>query len=268
MLPLRMKEETVMYHSINGVAHITLNRPDQINTFNIEMRDSLFQTLELFRDDTESKVAIISGAGDRGFCAGADLHWMQEMVGQKREDRIAQATELSEMLGELDQLSKPLIGRINGLSFGGAVGLIACCDIAVAVEDALFSLTEVLLGLLPATISPFVLRRIGASNARRVMLNAHRFSAEEAVHLGLIAKAVSTDKLDEAIEKEIKELLRCAPEAVSATKRLIAEVREKEPQDVRSATIEKLANAWESESIKEGIDAFFSKRKPAWNPED
>jgi methylglutaconyl-CoA hydratase len=99
------------------------------------------------------------------------------------------------------------------------------------------------------------------------MLNAHRFSAEEAVHLGLISKAVSADKLDQAIEKEINELLRCAPEAVSAAKRLIAEVRGKEPADVRSATIEKLANAWESESIKEGIDAFFSKRKPAWNPE-
>ena len=171
------------------------------------------------------------------------------------------------MFGELDQLNKPLIGRINGLSFGGAVGLIACCDIAVAVEGALFSLTEVVLGLIPATISPFVLRRIGPSNARRVMLNAHRFSAEEAVNLGLISKAVSVDKLDEAIEKEINELLRCSPEAVSATKRLIAEVRGKEPADVRSATIEKLANAWESDSIKEGIDAFFSKRKPVWNPE-
>jgi methylglutaconyl-CoA hydratase len=121
--------------------------------------------------------------------------------------------------------------------------------------------------LLPATISPYVLRRIGASNARRVMLNAHRFVAEEAVTLGLIAKSVSAKKLDEAVEEEISELLRCAPEAVSAAKRLIAEIRGKEPDDVRSATIEKLANAWESEAIKEGIDAFFSKRKPAWNPQ-
>jgi len=145
--------------------------------------------------------------------------------------------------------------------------LIACCDIAVAVEDSLFSLTEVLLGLLPATISPYVLRRIGASNARRVMLNAHRFAAPEAVTLGLIAKSVSVEKLDQAVEDEISELLRCAPEAVSAAKRLIAEVRGKEPNDVRNATIEKLANAWESESIKEGIDAFFSKRKPDWNNE-
>ena len=161
----------------------------------------------------------------------------------------------------------PLIGRINGLSFGGAVGLIACCDIAVAVEDSLFSVTEVLLGFLPATILPYVLRSMGASNARRVMLNAHRFAAPEAVTLGLIAKSVSVEKLDQAVEEEISELLRCAPEAVSAAKRLIEEVRGKEPDDVRNATIEKLANAWESESIKEGIDAFFSKRKPNWNNE-
>ena len=171
---------------------------------------------------------------------------MQKITAQKRKHRIAEATELSEMLGELDQLKMPLIGRINGLSFGGAVGLIACCDIAVAVDEALFSLTEVLLGLLPATISPYVLRRIGGSNARRVMLNAHRFSAEEAVSLGLISKSVSMEKLDEAVEEEIAELLRCAPEAVSATKRLIAEVRGKEPDDVRSTSIEKLANAWEA----------------------
>ena len=249
------------------IATLTLNRPDVHNVLSLEMIRELRKAVADLNTNQEVRAVILAGSG-KSFCAGADLHWMQEIAGQKREDRIAEATELSEMLGELDQLSKPLIGRINGLSLGGAVGLIACCDIAVAVEDALFSLTEVLLGLLPATISPFVLRRIGASNARRVMLNAHRFSADEAVHLGLITKAVSTDKLDEAIEKEIKELLRCAPEAVSATKRLIAEVREKEPQDVRSATIEKLANAWESESIKEGIDAFFSKRKPAWNPED
>ena len=233
------------------IATLTLNRPEVHNALSLEMIRELRQVVADLNTKPEVRAVILTGSG-KSFCAGADLRWMQKIAGQKREDRIAEATELSEMLGELDQLNMPLIGRINGLSFGGAVGLIACCDIAVAVEDALFSLTEVLLGLLPATISPYVLRRIGASNARRVMLNAHRFA---------------TEKLDEAVEKEISELLRCAPEAVSAAKRLIAEVRDKEPDDVRSATIEKLANAWESTSIKEGIDAFFSKRKPAWNPE-
>ncbi|MBC8258953.1 MAG: enoyl-CoA hydratase/isomerase family protein [SAR324 cluster bacterium] len=248
------------------IATLTLNRPDVHNALSLEMIRELRQVVAEINANSVVRGVILTGSG-KSFCAGADLRWMQEIREQKREDRIAEATELSEMLGELDQLKVPLIGRINGLSFGGAVGLIACCDIAVAVEEALFSLTEVLLGLLPATISPYVLRRIGAPNARRVMLNAHRFSAEEAVQLNLIAKTVPANKLDEAIGQEIKELLCCAPEAVSAAKRLIAEVRGKEPDDVRSATIEKLANAWESDSIKEGIDAFFSKRKPAWNPE-
>lgn len=248
------------------IATLTLNRPDVHNALSLEMIRELRQVVVDLNKHPDVRAVILTGAG-KSFCAGADLRWMQKIAAQKREDRIAEATELSEMLGELDQLKMPLIGRINGLSFGGAVGLIACCDIAVAVEDSLFSLTEVLLGLLPATISPYVLRRIGASNARRVMLNAHRFAAPEAVTLGLIAKSVSVEKLDQAVEDEISELLRCAPEAVSAAKRLIAEVRGKEPNDVRNETIEKLANAWESESIKEGIDAFFSKRKPDWNNE-
>ena len=228
------------------------------------MISELRQVLVDLNKHPDVRAVILTGAG-KSFCAGADLRWMQKIAAQKREDRIADASELSEMLGELDQLKIPLIGRINGLSFGGAVGLISCCDIAVAVEDSLFSLTEVLLGLLPATISPYVLRRIGASNARRVMLNAHRFAAPEAVTLGLISKSVSSENLDEAVEEEISGLLRCAPEAVSAAKRLIAEVRGKAPDDVRNTTTEKLANAWESKSIKEGIDAFFSKRKPVWN---
>ena len=248
------------------IAYLTLNRPEVHNAMSLQMIRELRQVVTELNANLEVRAVIITGSG-KSFCAGADLRWMQKIATQNREHRIAEATELSEMLGELDQLNKPLIARINGLSFGGAVGLIACCDIAVAVEDALFSLTEVLLGLLPATISPYVLRRIGASNARRVMLNAHRFAAEEAVHLGLIAKAVPAEKLDEAVEKEISELLRCAPESVSATKRLIEEVRGKEPDEIRSATIDKLANAWESDSIKEGIDAFFNKRKPSWNPD-
>ena len=263
----KMKYKTIILKiDERKIATLKLNRPDVHNAMSFEMIRELRKVVAELNANPVVRGVVLTGSG-KSFCAGADLRWMQKIAGQKREDRIAEAMELSEMLGELDQINKPLIGRINGLSFGGAVGLIACCDIVIAEEGALFSLTEVLLGLLPATISPFVLRRIGPSNARRVMLNAHRFSAEEAVHLGLISKAVSTEKLDEAIEKEINELLRCSPEAVSATKKLIAEVRGKNPAEVRVATIEKLANAWESESIKEGIDAFFSKRKPVWNTE-
>ena len=247
-----------------NIATLTLNRPEVHNAVSLEMIREMRKIIAELNLNPEPRGVILTGAG-KTFCAGMDLRWMQKISTQKRANRIAEATELSEMLNELDRLNKPLIGKINGHSFGGAIGLISCCDFAVAAEDAEFSLTEVLLGLLPATISPFVIRRIGAANARRIMLNAHRFSAKEAVRLGLVAKAVSRQSLEEEIEKEITELLRCAPEAISSTKSLISEVRGKEPQAVRDYTIEKLADAWETESVKEGIDSFFSKRRPAWS---
>ena len=172
------------------IATLILNRPDVHNAMSIEMIREIRKVVSNLNANQNLRAVILTGAGE-SFCAGADLRWMHRIIKQNREDRIAEATELSEMLYELDALNKPLIGRINGLSFGGAVGLIACCDIVIASDEAQFSLTEVLLGLLPATISPFVLRRIGASNARRIVLNAHRFSAKEGVKFGLITKSVS-----------------------------------------------------------------------------
>ena len=246
-----------------SIVTLTLNRPEVHNAVSLEMIREMRKIIEELNSNPEPRGIILTGAG-KTFCAGMDLRWMQKISTQKRANRIAEATELSEMLNELDQLNKPLIGKINGHSFGGAIGLISCCDFAVAAEDAEFSLTEVLLGLLPATISPFVIRRIGAANARRIMLNAHRFSVKEAVHLGLLAKSIYRQSFEEEIEKEVTELLRCAPEAVSSTKSLISEVRGKEPESVQEYTIEKLADAWETESVKEGIDAFFSKRRPTW----
>ena len=247
-----------------NIATLTLNRPESHNAVSLDMIREMRKIIAELNSNPVPRGVILTGAGET-FCAGMDLRWMQKISTQNRTNRIAEATELSLMLNELDQLKKPLIAKINGHAFGGAIGLISCCDFALAKEDAEFSLTEVLLGLLPATISPFVIRRIGASNARRIMLNAHRFSAKEAVRIGLVAKAVSSQCLEEEIEKEITELLRCAPEAVSSTKILISEVRGKEPQAIREYTIEKLADAWETESVKEGIDAFFSKRRPAWS---
>ena len=166
-----------------NIATLTLNRPEVHNAVSLGMIREMRKIIEELNSNPEPRGIILTGAG-KTFCAGMDLRWMQKISTQKRANRIAEATELSEMLNELDQLNKPLIGKINGHSFGGAIGLISCCDFAVAAEDAEFSLTEVLLGLLPATISPFVIRRIGAANARRIMLNAHRFSAKEAVRLG------------------------------------------------------------------------------------
>ncbi|MBG55727.1 MAG: enoyl-CoA hydratase [Deltaproteobacteria bacterium] len=247
-----------------NIVTLTLNRPEVHNAVSLEMIRELRKIIAELNSDPEPRGVILTGAGQT-FCAGMDLRWMQKISTQNRAKRISEATELSEMLNELDQLNKPLIGKINGNSFGGAIGLISCCDYALAIEDAEFSLTEVLLGLLPATISPFVIRKIGASNARRIMLNAHRFSAKEAVSFGLVSKAVSIQSLEEEIDNETNELLRCSPEAVSSTKNLISEVRGREPHAIREYTIEKLADAWETESVKKGIEAFFSKRSSKWS---
>jgi Enoyl-CoA hydratase/carnithine racemase len=247
-----------------NIVTLTLNRPEVHNAVSLEMIREMRKIIAELNSNPKPRGVILTGAGQT-FCSGMDLRWMQNISTQNRANRIAEANELSEMLNELDRLDKPLIGKINGNSFGGAIGLISCCDFALAIEDAEFSLTEVLLGLMPATISPFVIRRIGAANARRIMLNAHRFSAKEAVSFGLITKAVSSQLLEEEIEKEINELLRCAPEAVSNTKKLISEVRGREPQAIREYTIEKLADAWETDSVKDGIDSFFSKRRPKWS---
>ena len=247
-----------------GIATLTLNCPEVHNAVSLEMIRELRKIIGELNSKSELRGVILTGSG-KTFCAGMDLRWMQQISTQERSNRIVEATELSEMLNELDSLNKPLIGKINGSSFGGAIGLISCCDFAISVEDAEFSLTEVLLGLIPSTISPFVIRRIGAANARRIMLNAHRFSAKEAVRLGLVAKAVPSKSLEGEIEKEITDLLLCAPEAVSVTKKLISEVNGKDPQIIRDYTIEKLADAWETETVKEGIDAFLSKRRPGWS---
>ena len=247
-----------------NIVTLTLNRPEVHNAVSLEMIREMRKIIAELNSNPKPRGVILTGAGQT-FCSGMDLRWMQKISTQNRANRIAEANELSEMLNELDRLKKPLIGKINGNSFGGAIGLISCCDFALATEDAEFSLTEVLLGLMPATISPFVIRRIGVANARRIMLNAHRFSAKEAVSFGLITKAVSSKLLEEEIEKEINELLCCAPEAVSMTKKLISEVCGREPQTIRKYTIEKLADAWETDSVKEGINAFFSKRRPKWS---
>ena len=247
-----------------NIAKLILNRPKVHNAINLEMIREIRKVVADLNGNQDVRALILTGEGE-SFCAGVDLKWLQKISKQNRYERVAEATELSEMLFELDRINKPLIGRINGKSFGGAIGLIACCDIVVAVEEAEFALTEVLLGLLPATISLFVLRRIGASNARRIMLNAHRFSAKEAMEFNLISKVVPMKKLDNFVEKEINDLLRCSPEAVASTKKLIAEVLDKDPEDMRIHTVEKLVNAWYSDSLKEGIEAFFSKRKPLWD---
>ena len=250
-----------------GIARLTLLRPHVHNALNMTLIREMRQALRGFAEMSELRALVLTGSG-KSFCAGGDLKWMQEMTNQDDSERMKDAEELALLLSELNRLPFLVVGRINGPAYGGGLGLISCCDIAIGVESATFSLSEVTLGLIPATISPYVVKRLGESNARRVMLNARRFSAKEAVQLGLLHQAVPDEDLDAVVEKEVNGVLRCAPEAVSASKKLISAVDGRPAEKVLNETIERLAQTWETESCREGIAAFLEKRKPSWNPED
>ena len=249
------------------IGWLGLQRPQARNALNMELIRELrkaFQDMEKIKD---LRALVLTGEG-RSFCAGGDLKWMEEMTKQETSERMKDAEELALMLSELNQLPFPVIGRINGHAYGGGLGLISCCDIAIAVESATFSLSEVTLGLIPATISPYVVKRLGESNARRMMLNARRYNAKEALQLGILHRVVRVEELDDAVEEEVRAIQRCVPEAVSASKELIALVDGQSAAEVVRETIERLAQTWETESCREGIAAFLEKRKPTWNPED
>ena len=249
--------------SAAGVARLTLNRPDARNALSGQMVDELRDAARRLADDAAVRLVVLSGAGDV-FCAGGDLKGMQQQVTRTRAERVADATQLAQLLADLDRLPKPLIGRINGSAFGGGLGMISVCDLAIGVTAAKFSLTEVRLGLIPATISPYVVARLGVPNSRRVMLSAHEMDAAEATRLGLLTAFVDPLELDGAIDREVADVLRCAPGAVSRAKELIRFVITHDTPENIAYTAERLADAWESPEIAEGIAAFFEKRKPKW----
>ena len=252
---------------LKGIGRFALERPEVHNALNMQLIRKMRQALRGFAEMTEMRALVLTGSG-KSFCAGGDLKWMQEMTNQDDSERMKDAEELALVLSELNRLPFLVVGRINGSAYGGGLGLISCCDIAIGAESAMFSLSEVTLGLIPATISPYVVNRLGESNARRVMLNARRFSAKEAVQMGLLHQSVPDEDLDAVVETEVNGVLRCAPEAVSASKKLISAVDGRPAGKVLNETIERLAQTWETESCREGIAAFLEKRKPSWNPED
>jgi len=246
-----------------GVARLTLNRPELHNAMNAKLIAEMQIAVAEIELSSDTRVVVLSGTGQT-FCAGGDLNWMKSNINKTRAQRVKETGELANMLAALNNLSKPLIGRIQGLAYGGGVGMVSVCDIAIGVNSATFGLTEVKLGLTPATISPYVVKRIGVANARRNFFNARVFNAEEAQRIGLLTEIVEANKLDEAIEKEIKMILKCAPGAIASTKKLIDYVDTHNTPDNRIYTAANLADAWETEEGSEGIDAFLNKRKANW----
>ncbi len=247
-----------------GAARLVLNRPDAKNAMSQELMRELSAAAGELAADPAVRLIVLTGAGDV-FSAGGDLKGMKQQAANTREGRIADATEFAKILAELDSLSKPLIGRINGSAFGGGLGLISVCDIAIGLAEATFRLSEVTLGLIPATISPYVVAKMGVPNARRIMLNAHKMDGDAAVRLGLLDEvAPSIEELDRAVEREVVAALLCAPGAVADAKKLIRYVSTHDAGENLAYTATALADAWETAEIREGIDAFFNKRKPNW----
>ncbi|WP_417687813.1 crotonase/enoyl-CoA hydratase family protein [Roseibium sp.] len=246
-----------------GVATLTLDRAEKHNSLSATMINELTAVAELLNNDNAIRVVVLTGAGE-SFCAGGDLGWMREQFHADRTTRMSEARKLAAMLKALNELRKPLIGRVQGQAFGGGIGMMSVCDTVVAVDTAKFGLTEVRLGLIPATISPYVLARMGEGKARRVFMSARIFDAAEARDLDLVAKVVSVDDLDDAVEVEIKPYLSAAPSAVAASKALARSLGPDISDAVVEDTIRRLADTWETPEAREGIGAFFDKRKPDW----
>lgn len=246
-----------------GVAHLWLARPDKHNALSAEMIHALTEAAALLADDSAVRVVVLAAEG-KSFCAGGDLGWMQDQMRADADTRRAAARELAGMLNALNTLPKPLIGRVQGNAFGGGIGMISVCDVAISVPEARFALTETRLGLIPATIGPYVVARLGEARARRVFMSGRAFGADEAMRLDLVARIAGEDQLDAAVEAEVAPYLSCAPGAVAAAKRLVRDLGPRLDQQVIDHTVEALVRVWEGDEAPEGIAAFFDKRKPHW----
>lgn len=248
-----------------GVATLTLNRPEKHNAMSAQMLAELTAAAAQLGADSTVRVVVLAATG-KTFCAGGDLAWMQAQRDMDVPTRSAEARKLATMLGALNTLPKPLIGAIQGNAFGGGVGMACVCDVAIAVESAKFAFTETRLGVIPATIGPYVLARMGEGRARRVFMSARVFDAQEAVDLGILSKNVAAGDLARAIEAEVVPYLSCAPGAVAAAKQLARELGPDISDAVVDHTIDALAARWETPEAEEGITAFFAKCKAQWMP--
>ncbi len=246
-----------------GVARLTLNRPERHNALSGAMIGELSEAAGRLGRDPAVRVVVLTGAGE-SFCAGGDLAWMKEQMAADGATRAREATRLAMMLQALNTCPRPVIGRIQGNAFGGGVGMAAVCDVAIGADHARFGLTETKLGLIPATIGPYVLARMGEAMARRVFMSARLFGAAEAVTLGLLARAVPEADLDAAVEAEVAPYLACAPGAVAEAKALARRLGPRIDEAVIEGTIAALVRRWESPEAAEGIAAFFEKRAPSW----
>lgn len=259
-----MTYETLQCELNQGIGLIWLNRPDLRNAMNDVMLGELTQALGDAISDDAVRVILLAGRG-KAFCAGGDLAWMKKARAMSPEEARADSGRLAGVLRLLHQSPKPTVARVHGAAFAGGMGLVAACDIAIASADTRFCLSEVKLGLIPAMISPYVIKAMGERQARRYFLSAEVFEAAEAWRIGLVQSIVPDDELDGAVNAMLGQLLAAGPQAMGHCKQLIADVAGKVIDDALSAeTAARIAQVRASDEAQEGIAAFFEKRKPSW----
>jgi methylglutaconyl-CoA hydratase len=251
---------------LGTVAWLTMNKPQSHNAFDAELIRQLTEALQQCDSNPTIRAVIITGAGST-FSAGADLNWMRSMANASESENLEDSLRLAKLMRTLNYLSKPTIARVNGAAYGGGVGLIACCDIAIGVDSTKFSLSEVKLGLVPAVISPYVISSIGLRHARRLFLSAEIFDSALALRIGLLHEAVPSFQLDEAIDKTMHWLLKGGPIAQKEAKQLALRVSENSPENAERMDQENaalIAKLRVSQEGQEGLNAFLEKRAALW----
>jgi len=242
-----------------GVATLTLARPDKHNAMSARMMAELSTVASDLAHNDAVRVVVLAADGPT-FCAGGDLAWMAEQMNADRDQRMREARTLADMLSALDHLNTPIIARVHGNAFGGGLGLMAVCDAALADERARFSLSETRLGLIPATIAPYVINRMSAARARSVFMSGRMFDAREAITLGLVTEAVATADLDARVEAHVAPYLEAAPAAVAEAKRLLRDLAPPVDRAAIDLTVARLADIWETDAARQRVSAFLAKR--------
>lgn len=255
--------ETISYSFKNSIASVTLNRPEVHNAFNEVMIAELTDIFRRVSSDDAVRVVVLTGNG-KSFSAGADLNWMKKMINYSYEENLEDSIKLAELFHLMYSCPKPVIARVNGAAIGGGTGLVAVCDIAIAAESAKFSLSEVKLGLVPACISPYVIRKVGEGRCREFFLTGERLIAKRAMELGLVNQVVPLEELDQAVQEKANQLISSGPKAIAMCKELLKNVPGMDFEKAKIYTADMIARMRIGDEGQEGMNAFLEKRNPKW----
>jgi len=255
--------KTIKYSIKNKVAWVTLNRPEIHNAFNETMIGELLELYKELGDMTNVRVVVITGEG-KSFCAGADLNWMGGVIKYSYEQNLDESLQLAELFYTMYSLPKPTIAMVNGAAIGGGAGMVAVNDLVIASDRAKFSFSEVKLGLVPACISPYVIRKVGENRSRELFLSGERMDARKALQFGFVNQVVPEEELKTVVEKQIEQLMSSGPNALAICKDLLEKVPQMSLEQAKKYTAEAIAKLRVSDEGQEGMKAFFEKRKPNW----